>query len=135
MTVWTDNLQPVLLALRTIGTSLTFTRKGAVTSVTAGAPTFAASTTSTGTCVPVPPSLGKGSIPRAWQKRLEEASMAGAETMFLWVAASGMSFAPKSLDTVSINSRTWVVLGCDEYPPTIGTDVTALAYGVGVQQQ
>jgi len=134
MTVWTDGAADVLQALQTIGVSLTFTRLGAVTSMSNGTPTRAASTTSTGTCVPLPPALGKG-IPAKWQKRLEDASLAGAETMFLWVATSGMSFAPKSLDTVSINSATWSVLGCDEYPPTVGTAVTAIAYAVGVQKQ
>jgi hypothetical protein len=134
MTVWTDNLASVLAALRTIGVALTFSRK-TLTSVAAGEPTFGTPTTATGTCVPVPPSLGKGAIPSGWQKRLEAASLAGAETLFLWVAASGMAFAPRALDTVSINSATWSVLGCDEYPPTVGTAVTALAYAVGVQKQ
>ena len=112
-----------------VGTvSVTFSRK-TVTSVSAGKPTFGTSTTSTANAFVLPPS--EGAHMSVWGKGVDPGSLSSAEYAFLWVSASGMSFVPRAVDTVSIGGTTYNVLGCDPYALS-GTD---LVYAVGVRKQ
>lgn len=111
-----------------VGTvSVTFSRKSAM-SVSAGTPTFGATTTATANAFVLPPS--EGAHMSVWGKGVEPGSLSSDEYAFLWVAASGMAIAPRANDTVSISGVTWVVLGCDPY----ALSGVAMAYAVGVQK-
>ena len=130
MSVGADAAASILAAFSgDVGTvSVTFSRK-TVTSVSGGDPTFGTTSTTTANAFVLPPS--EGAHMAVWGKGVDPGSLSSAEYAFLWVAASGMSFAPRAVDTVSISGETWTVLGCDPY----ALSGVALVYAVGVCKQ
>lgn len=129
MSVGSDAATSILSAFASdVGTvAVTFSHKE-LSSVSAGKPTYGTATTSTANAFVLPPS--DGAHMAVWGKGLDPDSLSSASFAFLWVAASGMAFAPAALDTVSISSETWNVLGCDTY----SLSGVALVYAVGVQK-
>lgn len=130
MSVGTEAASAILAAFAgDVGTvSVTFSRKTVTGVSTAGAPTFSSETTSAAKAFVLPPS--EGAHMSVWGKGVAADSLSSTEYAFLWVAASGMSFAPQALDTVAIGGGTWKVLGCDPY----ALSGVAMAYAVGVQR-
>lgn len=108
------------------GRSVTFSRYApTVTGTTGNVTKGTATNTSTASVVVLPAS--KGTI-EAFDNRLESLTLAGKTIRYLKVAASSITFEPKSLDEVSMDSVTWQVLGCTPVNPA----GTPLVYGVGL---
>lgn len=132
MSVGSQASESVLAAFAgDVGTvPVTFTRKTPTAVRTDGTPVFPPTEeTASANAFVLPPSEGQHM--GIWGKGLEPGTLSAAEYAFLWVAASGMEFAPKAQDTVAIGEETWRVLGCDPY----ALSGVAMAYAVGVRKQ
>lgn len=110
------------------GVLITYTRPGTPTNdIVAGT-----STPGIATVVANVPALileaSKGSI-EAFDNRRENGSLKGMEIRYLKIAASALSFAPKSDDKVTFSGKDWLILGCTPVDLT-GSD--PLVYGCGV---
>ena len=108
------------------GRSVTFNRYAPSVVGTTGVTTKGSATnTSTASVVVLPAS--KGTV-EAFDNRLEFLTLAGKTLLYIKIAASSITFEPKSLDEVSMDSLTWQVLGCTPVNPA----GTPLVYGVGL---
>lgn len=107
------------------GREMTFTRTPKTANGAIGSATSGTATTTKGKVVVLPAS--KGTI-EAFDNRTEDGSLAGQELRYLKIAALGMSFVPRKLDTVYFDSATWQVLGCTPVNPA----GTPIVYGAGV---
>jgi hypothetical protein len=114
-------------SIKPFGRFLVFTRPVvASVSVTGGTVTPGTALTTTGCSIVLPAS--KGTV-EAFDNRLAEKEVAGRELRYLKVAAFGMTFIPKSLDKVTFDGKTWLVLGCTPINPA----GVPLVYGIGVE--
>lgn len=138
MSIGTDAAAAILQAFSgDVGTvPVTFTRQSDPVVSVAGKPTHAYEIETPSKAFVLPPS--EGSHMGVWGNGVEPGTLSASEYAFLWVAASGMEFAPKAGDTLTIGvppqgeePATWRVLGCDPYALS-GVD---MAYAVGVRKQ
>jgi hypothetical protein len=108
------------------GRSVTIKRYTPSVNGTTGVVTKGAATSTSTASVVVLPST-KGTI-EAFDNRREDVSLAGKQLRFLEIAASSITFEPLPNDEVTMDSATWLVLGCTPVNPA----GTALVYGVGL---
>jgi hypothetical protein len=107
-------------------TTVTFNRYAPSVSAPGGTVTKGSATnTSTATVVVVPIGRGSGA---AFSNRLEDGTLADQTLSQIKVAASSMTFEPKSMDEVSMDSLTWQVVGCSPINPA----GTPIVYDVGL---
>lgn len=107
------------------GREMTFTRTPKTANGPIGSATPLDPLVTKGKVIVLPAS--KGTI-EAFDNRSEDGSLAGRELRYLKIAALGMSFVPRKLDTVSFDGATWQVLGCTPVNPA----GTPIVYGAGV---
>lgn len=131
MSVGSQAAESVLAAFSgDVGTvPVTFKRKSTTAVATNGSPFFGEEETAEANAFVLPPS--EGAHMGVWGKGVEPGTLSASEYAFLWVAASGMEFAPKAQDSVAIGEENWRVLGCDPY----ALSGVAMAYAVGVRKQ